>query len=82
MKQPIFNAVPAILIAAMIAFIAGLSWLLRWLHADLGLGYFLIFCIVTFGIMVACGYLVDYLSAGPASDHGHPAAGDDHNGNT
>jgi hypothetical protein len=49
------------------AFIASVSWLLDWLAPVLGLSVFVIFCVVTFAIMVSCGYLFDYLTAHPSS---------------
>ena len=76
MKQPVFNAVPAILFSLMTAFIVGVSWLLGWLGAVLGLSGFLVFCVMTFVVMVSCGYLYDYLSAGARANDRQPAARD------
>jgi hypothetical protein len=48
--------------------ISALSWGLHWLAPVLGLSNFVVFCIVTFVIMVSCGYLFDYLMARRAAD--------------
>jgi hypothetical protein len=71
MKQPIFNAGPAILFALMTAFIAGLSWALHWLPKGMEFSNFMIFGVLGIAAMVSCGYAWDYLSAGAASDHGN-----------
>jgi len=61
MRQPIFNAQNAILFALMTAAIAGMSWGLGWVREHMEFSSFMIFAVVTFAIMVCCGFAVDRL---------------------
>jgi uncharacterized membrane protein YphA (DoxX/SURF4 family) len=61
MREPIFHAGPAICFTLMTAFIVGLSWGLGWLQRHMAFESYMIFAVVTFAIMVACGFAVDRL---------------------
>ena len=72
-RQPVLNAKPAILFAAMTAFIVGLTWALRALSHAMEWSRFMLFGIMTIVTMVGCGYLYDWLTAGRAgSADTHP----------
>lgn len=58
-RQPIFNAVPAILFTAMTLFIVLMSSGLGWLERHLEFSSFMIFAVVTFAVMVLCGFAWD-----------------------
>lgn len=77
----------AICTAITVAFISALSWGLHALGPVLGVPGFLIFCVVTFAIMVSCGYAWDRygsapLSAGATSNYRQAAARDDYHRNS
>lgn len=57
-RQPI-NAVPAILFTAMTLFIVLMSSGLGWLERHLEVSSFMIFAVVTFAVMVLCGFAWD-----------------------
>jgi hypothetical protein len=62
MRQPIFNARNAILFSLLTAFIAGAGWALDWLHDHMELSGFMLFCFGGGSLMIACGYVYDWLS--------------------
>lgn len=53
----------AILIAILVAFIAALCWGLGLLASSMEFSSFMIFCAVTFAVMVSCGYAWDWYAA-------------------
>jgi hypothetical protein len=50
----------AICLSLLAAFVAGLSWVLGLLSKSMEFSSFMIFCVVTFALMVTAGYAYDY----------------------
>jgi hypothetical protein len=55
-----FNLRETILVAFMIAFVSGMSWALYWISDHMAFWNFMLFGVVTFGVMLALGCAHDW----------------------
>jgi ribose/xylose/arabinose/galactoside ABC-type transport system permease subunit len=63
MSQPVFNAEPAFVLVATIAFIAGMGWALGVLRRAVDFPSFIVLGACGIALMISLGYTWDWLAA-------------------
>jgi ribose/xylose/arabinose/galactoside ABC-type transport system permease subunit len=62
-RQPVFNAEPAFVLVATIAFIAGMGWALGVLRRAVDFPSFIVLGACGIALMISLGYTWDWLAA-------------------
>jgi hypothetical protein len=64
-----FNVRETVLTLFMIAFVSGMSWALYWISDHMAFSSFMLFGLVSLGLMVSCGFAWDRYEAARSRTH-------------